>query len=93
MVAVRQVTHQVALDADLRERAVRRRGHRVVERHQPAPGGSGLGHVAGGTPVEQEVADVGDVELLLVIQHARPRADAQPAVTLDDLADGAALRG
>ena len=92
VVAVRQVAHEVALDAYPGEGAVRGRGHRFVERLQIAPRGRGLGHVPGGSPVEQEVPDVRDVELLLVVKRPRPRADAQPAVALDELADGAPLR-
>ena len=77
VVAVRQVAHDVAADAEVRERAARGRHHVVVEDRQRRPRRGGLRHVGERAAVEQVVADVGRVELLLVVELAGARPDAR----------------
>ena len=91
VVAVREVAHDVAGDAEPREGAVRRGHHLVVDLGQQAPRRGRLRDVGERAAVEQVVADVRRVELLLVVQLAGAAPDAQAAVAGDDLADEPAL--
>ena len=78
------MAHDVAAHAELDEGAAGGRHHGVVQARQRAPRRRGLRHVGERAAVEQEVADVRGVELLLVVQVAGPASDAQPAVAVDD---------
>jgi hypothetical protein len=87
------VTHEIAADAQAVEGAVGGADHLVVDLGKAAPGRRGLAHVAQRAAVEQEVPDVRGVELLLVIEGARSRADPDPAVSGHDRLDQLHLPG
>jgi len=59
----------------------------VVDLHEPRPRHRRLRDVGEGADVEEEVAQVGGVELLLVVQRAGALAELDAAVLADDLAD------
>ena len=85
------MAHDVAGHAERAERALARRRRRCRRARQRAPRRGRLGHVRERAAVEQEVADVGGVELLLVVQLAGSAADAEAAVARDDPPDEPAL--
>ena len=58
-----------------------------------APRRGGLGDVADHAVIQHEVANVGGVVLLLVVEGARSLADSQSAVGAHDLADEPLLVG
>ena len=87
------MAHQITGYAKLVEGAVTGGHHVVVDRLQLAPRRRGLRDVGWSPAVEQEVANVRRVELLLVVQLAGAPADAQPAVALDDPLAELALGG
>ena len=64
-----------------------------VDLGRVAPRRGGLGDVADHAVVQHEIADVGGVVLLLVVEGARSLADPQPAVGTHDLADEPLLVG
>src|SRR5699024_6862042 len=80
VVGVREVAHDEALHAHLVEGGVRGLHRGEVHLAEPVPRGGGLRHVAHRAPVEEEVPDVGGVELLLVVQRPRSLAEPDPTV-------------
>ena len=87
------MAHDVAVHLEVVEGRLRI-GHDVpVHGGQRAPRRRGLGDVGQRAAVEQVVADVGRVELLLVVELAGTRTDAEAAVALDDPPDELALCG
>ena len=56
-----------------------------VELHYRRPGGCRLRDITSGAHVEQEVPQVGSVEFFLVVEDARPLADAHSPVLAHDL--------
>ena len=93
VVGVRQVTEHRSPDPPLLDGLQGGGDGSGVDLDGVAPRRGGLGDVADHAVVQHEIADVGGVVLLLVVEGARPLADPQPAVGAHDLADEPFLVG
>ena len=83
------MAHDPAGDTNLCEGLLRSRHHVRVQRHELLPWRGSVGNVGDRAPIEKEVADVGGVELLLVLQRPwplpTPIPPCLPTMSLDDL--------